>query len=32
MEKIEELMKINFNTGTMYGDDNDIYIKTKIKT
>ena len=25
-------MKINFNTGTTYGDDNDKYIKTKIKT
>ena len=31
-KKIEELMKINFNNGTTYGDDNDIYIKTKIKT
>ena len=30
--KIEELMKINFNTRTTYGDDNDKYIKTKIKT
>ena len=30
--KIEELMKINFNTGTTHGDDNDKYIKTKIKT
>ena len=30
-KKIEELMKINFNTGTTYGDDNDKYIK-KIKT
>ena len=29
---IEELMKINFNTETTYGDDNDKYIKTKIKT
>ena len=26
-KKIEELMKINFNTGTTYGDDNDKYIK-----
>ena len=25
-------MKINFNTETTYGDDNDKYIKTKIKT
>ena len=31
-KKTEELMKINFNTGTTYGDDNDKYIKTKIKT
>ena len=31
MEKVEELMKINFNTGTTYGDDNDKYIKTKTK-
>ena len=29
---IEELMKINFNTETTYGDDNDKYIETKIKT
>ena len=25
-------MKINFNTETTYGDDNDKYIKAKIKT
>ena len=31
MEKIENLMKIDFNTKTTYGDD-DKYIKTKIKT
>ena len=31
MEKVEELMKINFNTGTTYADDNDKYIKTKTK-
>ena len=31
MEKIEKLMKIDFNTKTNYGDD-DKYIKTKIKT
>ena len=31
-KKIEELMKINFNNGTTYGDDNDKYIKTEIKT
>ena len=30
MEKIEKLMKIDFNTKTTYGDD-DEYIKTKIK-
>ena len=32
MEKIEKLMKIDFNTKTTYGDDDDKYIKTKIKT
>ena len=33
MEKIEKLMKIDFNTKTTYGDDDDDkYIKTKIKT
>ena len=31
MEKIEKLMKIDFNTKNTYGDDNK-YIKTKIKT
>ena len=30
-KKTEELMKINFNTGTTYSDDNDKYIKTKIQ-
>ena len=32
MEKIETLMKIDFNTKTTYGDDDVKYIKTKIKT
>ena len=33
MEKIEKLMNIDFNTKTTYGDDDDDkYIKTKIKT
>ena len=31
-KKIETLMKIDFNTETTYGDDDDKYIKTKIKT
>ena len=31
MEKNEKLMKIDFNTKTIYGDD-DKYIKTRIKT
>ena len=31
-KKIEKLMKINFNTKTTYGDGDDQYIKTKIKT
>ena len=31
MEKFEKLMKIDFNTKTTYGDDDDKYIKTKIK-
>ena len=31
MEKIEKLMKIDFNTKTTYGDD-DKCIKTRIKT
>ena len=29
MEKIEKLMKIDFNTKTTYGDNNDKYIKTR---
>ena len=32
MEKIENLVKIDFNTETTYGDNDDKYIKTKIKT
>ena len=32
MEKIEELMSINFESKTTYGDDDDKYIKAKIKT
>ena len=31
-KKIEELMKIDFNTETTYGDGDDKYIKTRIKT
>ena len=31
MEKIEKLMKIDFNTKTTYGDDAK-YTKTRIKT
>ena len=31
-KKIEKLMKIDFNTKTTYGDGDDKYIKTKIKT
>ena len=31
-KKIEKLMKIDFNTKTTYGNDDDKYIKTKIKT
>ena len=31
-KKIEKLMKIDFNTETTYGDDDDKYIKTKMKT
>ena len=31
MEKIEKLMKIDFNTKTTYGDDDDKYIKQKSK-
>ena len=32
MEKIKKLMKIDFNTKTTYGDDDNEYIKTRIKT
>ena len=32
MKKNEKLMKIDFKTKTTYGDDDDKYIKTKIKT
>ena len=31
-KKIEKLMKIDFNTKTTYGDDDDKCIKTKTKT
>ena len=31
-KKTEKLMKIDLNTKTTYGDDDDKYIKTKIKT
>ena len=31
-KKIEILMKIDFRTKTTYGDDDDKYMKTKIKT
>ena len=30
-KKIEKLVKIDFNTKTVYGEDDDKYIKTKIK-
>ena len=30
-KKIEKLMKVDFNTKTTYGDDDDKYIKTKIQ-
>ena len=30
-EKIEKLLKIDFESKTVYGDDDDKYIKTKIK-
>ena len=30
--KIERLMSIDFSSKTTYGDDDDKYIKTKIKT
>ena len=32
MEKIGRLMSIDFESETTYGDDDDKYIKTKIKT
>ena len=32
MEKIKRLISIDFNSKTTYGDDDDKYIKTKIKT
>ena len=32
MEKNERLMSIDFESKTTYGDDDDKYIKTKIKT
>ena len=32
MEKNEKLINIDFNTKTTYGDDDDKYIKTRIKT
>ena len=32
MGKIEKLMKIDFNTKTTYGNGDDKYIKTRIKT
>ena len=32
MEKTERLMSIDFNSKTAYGDDDDKYVKTKIKT
>ena len=31
-KKNEKLMKIEFNTKTNYGDDDDKYIKTRTKT
>ena len=31
-KKKEKLMKIEFNTKTNYGDDDDKYIKTRTKT
>ena len=31
MGKIEELMKIDFESKPFYGDDDDKYIKTRIK-
>ena len=32
LKNIEKLMKIDFNTKTSYGDDDDKYITTRIKT
>ena len=32
MEKIEKLMNIDFNIKATYGDGDDKYIKTRIKT
>ena len=32
MEKIQRLMSIDFESKTTYGDDDDKYINTKIKT
>ena len=32
MEKIETSMKTDFNTKTTYGNDDDKYIKTIVKT
>ena len=32
LEKVEKLMKIDFESKHVYGDDDDKYIKTKIKT
>ena len=31
-KKVERLMSMDFNSKTIYGDDDDKYIKTKIKT
>ena len=32
LEKVEKLMKIDFESKPVYGDDDDKYIKIKIKT
>ena len=32
MEILEKIMKIDFNTKATYGDDDDKYLKAKIKT
>ena len=32
MKKIQKFMKTDFNTKTTYGDDDDKYVKTKIRT